>query len=108
MLETPLDQLIKRLSRLPGLGPRSARRTALFLVKTGPDDVAPCRRNGSLAEMFAPVWNVVIWICRINVACVWTGGAIRAVYACGRDVPDLWAIERREFFPACIMFWEAP
>ena len=33
MPETPLDQLIKRLARLPGLGPRSARRTALFLLK---------------------------------------------------------------------------
>ena len=33
MAQHPLDQLIQRLARLPGLGPRSARRTALYLLK---------------------------------------------------------------------------
>ena len=33
MAKHPLEQLIQRLSRLPGLGPRSARRTALYLLK---------------------------------------------------------------------------
>ncbi|MDP7376428.1 MAG: recombination protein RecR, partial [Alphaproteobacteria bacterium] len=33
MAQHLLDQLIQRLSRLPGLGPRSARRTALYLLK---------------------------------------------------------------------------
>jgi len=28
-----LDRLIQLLSKLPGLGPRSARRAALFLIK---------------------------------------------------------------------------
>ena len=32
-METPLDHLIKRLARLPGLGPRSARRAALYLLQ---------------------------------------------------------------------------
>ena len=33
MPDTPLDSLIKRLARLPGLGPRSASRAALYLIK---------------------------------------------------------------------------
>lgn len=33
MRDTPLSQLIKRLSRLPGLGPRSAQRAALHLLR---------------------------------------------------------------------------
>ena len=41
MAQHPLDQLIQRLARLPGLGPRSARRTALSVEKPGPDHAAP-------------------------------------------------------------------
>lgn len=33
MTDTPLSQLIRRLSRLPGLGPRSAQRAALHLLR---------------------------------------------------------------------------
>ena len=33
MSDTPLSQLIRRLSRLPGLGPRSAQRAALHLLR---------------------------------------------------------------------------
>ena len=40
-METPLDQLIKRLSRLPGLGPRSARRAALHLLKNKQSMMVP-------------------------------------------------------------------
>ena len=32
-MENPLDQLIRRMSRLPGLGPRSARRAVLHLLR---------------------------------------------------------------------------
>ena len=50
-----------------------------------------------VGEMFAPVWNVAIWICRINAACVWT--AARSSRLCVvEDVSDLWAIERAEIF----------
>ena len=33
MIGTEIEHLIKMLSRLPGLGPRSARRVALHLLK---------------------------------------------------------------------------
>ena len=93
MLE--LDHLIQLLSKLPGLGPRSARRAALFLLK----------RRESLMEPLA-------------AALVATAAKVRPCSRCGNldtadpcalcrdprrdqglicvveDVADLWAIER--------------
>ena len=93
MLE--LDRLIQLLSKLPGLGPRSARRAALFLLK----------RRESLMEPLA-------------AALVETAAKVRPCGRCGNldtadpcalcrdprrdqglicvveDVADLWAIER--------------
>jgi recombination protein RecR len=90
-----LDRLIQLLAKLPGLGPRSARRAALFLLK----------RRESLMEPLA-------------AAMVETARRIRACGVCGNldtadpcavcrdprrdaglvcvveDVADLWAIER--------------
>ena len=93
MLE--LDRLIQLLSKLPGLGPRSARRAALFLLK----------RRESLMEPLA-------------AALTETAAKVRPCSLCGNldtadpcalcrdprrdqslicvieDVADLWAIER--------------
>jgi len=90
-----LDHLIQLLSKLPGLGPRSARRAALFLLK----------RRESLMEPLA-------------AALVATAAKVRPCSRCGNldtadpcalcrdprrdqglicvveDVADLWAIER--------------
>lgn len=38
-LPEPVTTLVAALSRLPGIGPRSAERIALYLVQTAPDDV---------------------------------------------------------------------
>ena len=39
MFEGPLQDLIDELSRLPGVGPKSAQRIAFHLLKQDPDDV---------------------------------------------------------------------
>lgn len=39
MFEGPLQDLIDELSRLPGVGPKSAQRIAFHLLKVDPDDV---------------------------------------------------------------------
>jgi recombination protein RecR len=96
---TPLDKLIQLLAKVPGLGPRSARRAALHLVK----------RRESVMEPLA-------------AAMAEAARAIRACSACGNldvsdpcaicadprrdpaiicvvgDVADLWAIERTASF----------
>jgi recombination protein RecR len=96
---SPLDKLIQLLAKVPGLGPRSARRAALHLVK----------RRESVMEPLA-------------AAMAEAARAIRACSACGNldvsdpcaicadprrdpaiicvvgDVADLWAIERTASF----------
>ena len=64
MYEGPIQDLIDELSRLPGIGPRSAQRLAFHLVKTDPREarrlaevivlakerVSFCRECGNVAE----------------------------------------------------------
>ena len=98
-METPLDQLIKRLSRLPGLGPRSARRAALHLLKNKQTMMLP------LAQEMADVAHSV-------KTCV-TCGNLDLTDECLichdpkrdltrlciiEDVADLWAMERAGVF----------
>jgi len=96
---TDIDRLIQYLAKLPGLGPRSARRAALFLLKrresllvplaaalaTAGERIHPCGICGNLdAADPCP-------ICRdpkrdATLLCV------------VEDVADLWAIERTGAF----------
>ena len=64
MYEGPIQELIDELSRLPGIGPKSAQRLAFYLVKTEPGDAKRlaeaivtakdriffCRECGNVAE----------------------------------------------------------
>ena len=64
MYEGPIQDLIDELSRLPGIGPKSAQRLAFHLVKAAPDDarrlaeaivrakerMSFCRECGNVAE----------------------------------------------------------
>src|SRR6266511_727350 len=64
MYEGPIQELIDELSRLPGIGPKSAQRLAFHLVKAPPDEARRladaiveakqrmrfCRECGNLAE----------------------------------------------------------
>ena len=90
-----IERLIQLLARLPGLGPRSARRAALFLIK---------KREALMAPLAAALQTAIekIEVCRIcgnidtqNPCTVCTdprrdASAIIVV----ADVADLWALER--------------
>jgi len=90
-----IERLIQLLARLPGLGPRSARRAALFLIK---------KREILMTPLAAALQAALekIEVCRIcgnidsqNPCTVCTdvkrdGGVIVVV----ADVADLWALER--------------
>ena len=94
-----LDSLIQLLARLPGLGPRSARRAALHLIKRreslleplaaamtrAADAIRPCPVCGNL-DTAAPCT-----ICRDPER---DGRMICVV----EDLADLWAIERSGAF----------
>jgi recombination protein RecR len=90
-----IERLIQLLARLPGLGPRSARRAALFLIKKREQLMGPLA-----AAMQTALEKIVV--CRIcgnvdsqNPCTVCTDErrdpSIIVVVA---DVADLWALER--------------
>src|SRR6202030_1609426 len=90
-----IERLIQLLARLPGLGPRSARRAALFLIKKRELLIAP------LASALQTALDK-IEICRTcgnidtqNPCTVCTDvRRDRAVIVVVADVADLWALER--------------
>ena len=97
-----IERLIQLLARLPGLGPRSARRAALALIKkreqlmaplaaalkTAMERIAVCRTCGNI-DTADP--------CTICTDQRRDGSVIVVV----EDVADLWALERAQ---ACLLY----
>jgi recombination protein RecR len=90
-----IERLIALLARLPGLGPRSARRAALFLIKKRDQLMAPLATAVQTALEKIEVCRVCGNIDTQNPCTVCTDvrrdPAILVVVA---DVADLWALER--------------
>lgn len=99
MPESEIDRLIQLLARLPGLGPRSARRAALHLI----------RRRETLLEPLAVAMRAAVESIRTCSTC----GNVDTVDPCGvcadprrdrsvicvvEEVADLWALERTAAF----------
>ncbi len=96
---TDVDRLIQLLARLPGLGPRSARRAALSLLKKRESLMEPlahlltravvsikaCSRCGNLDDVDPCI------ICRDE-------GRDSSIICVVEDVADLWALERTHSF----------
>ena len=90
-----IERLIQLLARLPGLGPRSARRAALFLIK---------KRELLMTPLAAALQTALekIEVCRLcgnidsqNPCTVCTDvKRDRGVIVVVADVADLWALER--------------
>lgn len=100
MALSEVDRLIQLLARLPGLGPRSARRAVLHLIK---------RREALLDPLARAMADVAVSIRTCS-----TCGNIDTVDPCAicrdekrdrsvicvvEDVADLWAIERTSSYP---------
>ncbi|GGO90667.1 recombination mediator RecR [Stakelama pacifica] len=100
MASAEIDTLIQALSRLPGLGPRSARRAVLHLIKKRETAMAPLLR--ALEAV-----NEKLSTCSIC-------GNIDTTDPCGvcsdprrdgsslcvvEEVADLWALDRSRLFP---------
>ncbi len=90
-----IERLIQLLARLPGLGPRSARRAALFLIK---------KREAVMAPLTAALETAMekIVVCKTcgNIdtqdPCTVCTDARRdaSIIVVVADVADLWALER--------------
>ncbi len=100
MAASEIDALVQQLSRLPGLGPRSARRVVLHLLK---------RKEVAMAPLLAALG-------RVHDALVTCGrcGNVDTRDPCAictdprrddrslcvvEDVADLWALDRSRLFP---------
>jgi recombination protein RecR len=90
-----IERLIQLLARLPGLGPRSARRAALFLIKKREPLMAPLAAALQTAMEKITVCGVCGNVDSRNPCTVCTDprrdGSVIVVVA---DVADLWALER--------------
>ena len=90
-----IERLIQLLARLPGLGPRSARRAVLFLIK---------KREQIMAPLTAAMQTALdkVEVCRLcgNIdtrnPCVICTDARRdpGIIIVVEDVADVWALER--------------
>ena len=94
-----IERLVEAMARLPGLGPRSARRAVLHLVKRRDTQLLP------LAELLSDVGRTVRECLNCgNIA----SGDVCAICASEKrgngqicvveDVADLWAMERAQVF----------
>jgi recombination protein RecR len=90
-----IERLIQLLARLPGLGPRSARRAALFMIKKREPLMAPLASALQVALDKIEICRVCGSIDTHNPCTVCTDPrrdpSIIVVVA---DVGDLWALER--------------
>ncbi len=94
-----LDDLIALLAKLPGLGPRSARRAVLHLIKKRSQVLIPLaeamQKVGATARECLNCGNIgTTDICDICAAEKRATGEICVV----EDVADLWAMERSAVF----------
>lgn len=100
MASPEIETLVQALSRLPGLGPRSARRAVLYLIK---------KRDGAMLPLLHALDQVSERLSNCD-----TCGNVDTTNPCGvcadprrdarmlcvvEDVPDLWALERSRLFP---------
>ena len=98
--DAAIDRLIALMARLPGLGPRSARRAVLHLLK---------KRETSLAPLLRALERV-----NENLSVCSTCGNVDTSDPCGvcsdprrdarllcvvEEVSDLWALDRSRLFP---------
>jgi recombination protein RecR len=90
-----IERLIQLLARLPGLGPRSARRAALFLIKKREQIMAPLASALATALDKIQICSVCGNIDTRSPCTVCTDPRREpSIIVVVADVADLWALER--------------
>ena len=95
MAESPVEQLIRQIARLPGLGPRSARRIVLYLLQ---------RRESVFQPLLQAMQGVAASVRQCRTCRNWDvtdpcticadERRERGVICVVEGVADLWALER--------------
>lgn len=97
--KTPIEQLIDLMARLPGLGPRSARRAVLHLVRKRGQLLGPL--SEAMAEVAATARECLNCgnIASADVCPICTDERrANGILCVVEDVADLWAMERSGVF----------
>ena len=95
-----IERLIQLLARLPGLGPRSARRAALQLIKKPDSLMEPLARALGAAAAAIRICSRCGSIDTTDPCAICTDPERDATQLCiVEEVADLWAIERTGSFP---------
>lgn len=90
-----IDHLIQSLARLPGLGPRSARRAALFMLKRRDTILEPLARAMTAAKDKVQTCSVCGNFDTVSPCGICTSpGRDDSLICVVEDVADLWALER--------------
>ena len=96
---TDVERLIQLLARLPGLGPRSARRAALHLLKKRETLMAPLTQALDTVARTVRTCSVCGNIDTIDPCAICSDAARDAAVICVlEEVGDLWALERTGSF----------
>ena len=90
-----IEKLIQLLAKVPGLGPRSARRAALHLVKKKDQLMGPLAQAMAVAHERVRICSCCGNIDTVDPCTVCTDDRRdRSVIIVVEDVSDLWALER--------------
>ena len=96
---TQLDHLIQLLAKLPGFGPRSARRAALFLIKRRESLMEPLATALAEAARAVHPCSVCGNLDTVDPCALCSDQKRDAGVICVvEDVADLWALERGHVF----------
>ncbi|MEH6725851.1 MAG: recombination mediator RecR, partial [Hyphomicrobiales bacterium] len=95
MIGSEIERLIQLLARLPGLGPRSARRAALHLIKKKDELLVPLADAMAIAVDKVQLCSNCGNVDTINPCTICTDPRRDdSVLVVVEDVADLWALER--------------
>jgi recombination protein RecR len=99
MTTTEIDRLIQLLSKLPGLGPRSARRAALHLIKNRESLMKPLGLAMEAAAENVETCSTCGNLDAVNPCAICTDIKRDTATICVvEEVADLWALERTASF----------
>ncbi len=100
MASSEIEALTQALARLPGLGPRSARRAVLHLLKRRESALSPLLRALELVEQRLATCHVCGNIDTIDPCAICTDPRRDQRALCVvEEVADLWALDRSRLFP---------
>ena len=100
MASPEIETLTQALARLPGLGPRSARRAVLHLLKKRETALAPLLRALEAVNEALATCHVCGNVDTTDPCGICADPRRDARALCVvEDVPDLWALDRSRLFP---------